>query len=89
MKMFNWLFTMFRGRIRSRRRCCGRSRFIPCFVVGGVTGVMLSVAPADFQFHNSYFLIAHFHQVLIGGVVFGYFAGIVLLVAEDVRLQAE
>ncbi|MNI22255.1 Quinol oxidase subunit 1 [compost metagenome] len=50
--------------------------FIPCFVTGGMTGVLLSVAPADFQFHNSYFLIAHFHHVLIGGVVFGYFAGL-------------
>jgi cytochrome aa3-600 menaquinol oxidase subunit 1 len=50
--------------------------FIPCFVVGGMTGVLLSVAPADFQFHNSYFLIAHFHQVLIGGVVFGFFSGL-------------
>jgi cytochrome aa3-600 menaquinol oxidase subunit I len=50
--------------------------FFPCFVVGGMTGVLLSVAPADFQFHNSYFLIAHFHQVLIGGVAFGFFAGL-------------
>jgi cytochrome aa3-600 menaquinol oxidase subunit 1 len=50
--------------------------FIPCFTVGGMTGVLLSVAPADFQYHNSYFLIAHFHQTLIGGVVFGYFAGL-------------
>jgi cytochrome aa3-600 menaquinol oxidase subunit 1 len=67
---------MFRGRIRFTTPMLWTIAFIPCFVVGGMTGVMLSVAPADFQFHNSYFLIAHFHQVLIGGVAFGYFAGL-------------
>ncbi|NEW06583.1 cytochrome ubiquinol oxidase subunit I [Paenibacillus sp. SYP-B3998] len=76
VKVFNWLFTMFRGRIRFTTPMMWTIAFIPCFVVGGMTGVLLSVAPADFQFHNSYFLIAHFHQVLIGGVVFGYFAGL-------------
>jgi len=76
VKIFNWLFTMFRGRIRFTTPMLWTIAFIPCFVVGGMTGVMLSVAPADFQFHNSYFLIAHFHQVLIGGVAFGYFAGL-------------
>lgn len=76
VKVFNWLFTMFRGRITFSQPMLWTIAFIPCFVVGGMTGVMLSVAPADFQFHNSYFLIAHFHQVLIGGVVFGYFAGL-------------
>lgn len=75
VKIFNWLFTMYRGRIRFELPMMWTIAFIPCFVVGGMTGVMLAVAPADFQFHNSYFLIAHFHQVLIGGVVFGYFAG--------------
>ncbi|MDO7907882.1 cbb3-type cytochrome c oxidase subunit I [Paenibacillus sp. JX-17] len=75
VKVFNWLFTMFRGRIRFTQPMMWTVAFIPCFVLGGMTGVMLAVAPADFQFHNSYFLIAHFHQVLIGGVVFGYFAG--------------
>jgi len=74
VKVFNWLFTMYRGRITFEVPMLWAIAFIPCFVVGGMTGVMLSVAPADFQFHNSYFLIAHFHQVLIGGVVFGYFA---------------
>jgi cytochrome aa3-600 menaquinol oxidase subunit 1 len=75
-KVFNWLFTMFRGRIRMEQPMLWTLAFIPCFVVGGATGVMLAVAPADYQYHNSYFLIAHFHQVLIGGVVFGYLAGI-------------
>lgn len=75
VKIFNWLFTMYRGRIRFELPMMWTIAFIPCFVVGGMTGVLLAVAPADFQFHNSYFLIAHFHQVLIGGVVFGYFAG--------------
>ncbi|MDF2721910.1 MAG: cytochrome ubiquinol oxidase subunit, partial [Paenibacillus sp.] len=76
VKVFNWLFTMFRGRITFKTPMMWTVAFIPCFVTGGMTGVMLSVAPADFQFHNSYFLIAHFHHVLIGGVVFGYFAGL-------------
>ncbi|CAM4328684.1 cbb3-type cytochrome c oxidase subunit I [Paenibacillus alkaliterrae] len=76
VKVFNWLFTMYRGRITFPTPMMWTVAFIPCFVVGGMTGVLLSVAPADFQFHNSYFLIAHFHQVLIGGVVFGYFAGL-------------
>ncbi|GIP18826.1 quinol oxidase subunit 1 [Paenibacillus montaniterrae] len=76
VKVFNWLFTMYRGKLSFPTPMLWAVAFIPCFVVGGMTGVMLSVAPADFQFHNSYFLIAHFHQVLIGGVVFGYFAGL-------------
>lgn len=76
VKVFNWLFTMFRGKLSFPTPMLWTIAFIPCFVVGGMTGVLLSVAPADFQFHNSYFLIAHFHQVLIGGVVFGYFAGL-------------
>ncbi|SFB46760.1 cytochrome aa3-600 menaquinol oxidase subunit 1 [Cohnella sp. OV330] len=76
VKIFNWLFTMYKGKITFELPMLWTMAFIPCFIVGGMTGVMLSVAPADFQFHNSYFLIAHFHQVLIGGVVFGYFAGL-------------
>ncbi|WP_028561107.1 cbb3-type cytochrome c oxidase subunit I [Paenibacillus pinihumi] len=76
VKIFNWLFTMYKGKITFETPMLWAISFIPCFVIGGMTGVMLSVAPADFQFHNSYFLIAHFHQVLIGGVVFGFFAGL-------------
>lgn len=78
VKVFNWIFTMFKGKVSFETPMLWTVLgFIPCFVVGGMTGVMLSVAPADFQFHNSYFLIAHFHQTLIGGVVFGYIAGLV------------
>ena len=72
VKVFNWLFTMFRGRIQMTQPMLWTLAFVPCFLVGGATGVMLAVAPADYQYHNSYFLIAHFHQVLIGGVVFGF-----------------
>lgn len=76
VKVFNWLFTMYRGRIVLTQPMLWLLGFIPCFVVGGATGVMLAVAPADYQYHNSYFLIAHFHQTLIGGVVFPYLAGL-------------
>lgn len=76
VKVFNWIFTMYRGRIRLEQPMLWALAFIPTFVIGGATGVMLAVAPADYQYHNSYFLIAHFHQVLIGGVVFGMFAGL-------------
>ncbi|MCL6637574.1 MAG: cbb3-type cytochrome c oxidase subunit I, partial [Alicyclobacillus sp.] len=75
VKVFNWLFTMFRGRIRMELPMLWTIAFVPCFAIGGATGVMLAAAPADYQYHNSYFLIAHFHQVLIGGVVFGMLAG--------------
>jgi cytochrome aa3-600 menaquinol oxidase subunit 1 len=75
VKIFNWLFTMYRGRIRLTQPMLWTFAFIPCFAIGGATGVMLAAAPADYQYHNSYFLIAHFHQTLIGGVVFGYIAG--------------
>ncbi|MDQ6598317.1 cytochrome ubiquinol oxidase subunit I [Bacillus salipaludis] len=76
VKIFNWLFTMYRGRVRLSQPMLWFYAFVPCFLVGGATGVMLAAAPADYQYHNSYFLIAHFHQVLIGGVVFGYLAGL-------------
>jgi cytochrome aa3-600 menaquinol oxidase subunit I len=76
VKIFNWLFTMFRGRVRITQPMLWFIAFVPIFLVGGATGVMLAAAPADYQYHNSYFLIAHFHQVLIGGVVFGYLAGL-------------
>ncbi|MFF2877678.1 cbb3-type cytochrome c oxidase subunit I [Gottfriedia sp. NPDC057991] len=76
VKIFNWLLTMSRGRITLTQPMLWFYAFIPTFLVGGATGVMLAAAPADYQYHNSYFLIAHFHQVLIGGVVFGYLAGI-------------
>ena len=75
-KMFNWLFTMYRGRIRFDLPMLWTMGFMFTFVIGGMTGVLLAVPPADFVLHNSLFLIAHFHNVIIGGVVFGVFAGI-------------
>jgi len=76
VKVFNWLFTMFRGRITFASPMLWLVGFIFTFTIGGMTGVLLSVPAADFQLHNSLFLIAHFHNTIIGGVVFGYFAGI-------------
>lgn len=75
-KIFNWLFTMYRGRIRFELPMMWTVAFMLTFVIGGMTGVLLAVPPADFVLHNSLFLIAHFHNVIIGGVVFGLFAGI-------------
>lgn len=75
-KMFNWLFTMYRGRIRYDVPMYWTIGFMVTFVIGGMTGVMLAIPPADFVLHNSLFLIAHFHNVIIGGVVFGLLAGI-------------
>ncbi|GAA3326370.1 hypothetical protein GCM10020331_061990 [Ectobacillus funiculus] len=82
VKVFNWLFTMFRGRIQMTQPMLWTLAFVPCFLVGGATGVMLAVAPADYQYHNSYFLIAHFHQVLIGGCSVWLFSWDILLVAK-------
>jgi cytochrome o ubiquinol oxidase subunit 1 len=73
-KIFNWLFTMYRGRIRFEVPMLWTMGFMVTFVVGGMTGVLLAVPPADFVLHNSLFLVAHFHNVIIGGVVFGAFA---------------
>ena len=75
-KMFNWLFTMYHGRIKYDVPMLWTVGFMITFVIGGMTGVLLAVPPADFVLHNSLFLIAHFHNVIIGGVVFGVFAGI-------------
>lgn len=76
VKIFNWLFTMYRGRIRFDVPMLWALGFLFTFTIGGMTGVMLSVAPADFLLHNSLFVVAHFHNVIIGGVVFGAFAGV-------------
>jgi cytochrome o ubiquinol oxidase subunit 1 len=75
-KIFNWLFTMYHGKIRYELPMMWTVAFMVTFSVGGMTGVMLAVPPADFVLHNSLFLIAHFHNVIIGGVLFGLFAGI-------------
>jgi len=74
-KVFNWLFTMYRGRIRFELPMMWTVAFMLTFVIGGMTGVMLAIPAADFVLHNSLFLIAHFHNTIIGGVVFGMFAG--------------
>src|SRR5690606_20553717 len=75
IKVFNWLFTMWGGEIRFNTAMLWALGFIPTFVLGGMTGVMLALPPADFQYHDSYFVVAHFHYVLVGGTVFGLFAG--------------
>jgi cytochrome o ubiquinol oxidase subunit I len=75
-KIFNWLFTMYRGRIRFELPMMWTIAFMLTFVIGGMTGVLLAVPPADFVLHNSLFLVAHFHNVIIGAVLFGLFAGI-------------
>ncbi|MDR6535641.1 cytochrome o ubiquinol oxidase subunit I [Variovorax soli] len=75
-KIFNWLFTMYHGRIQYEVPMLWTIGFMVTFVIGGMTGVLLAVPPADFVLHNSLFLIAHFHNVIIGGVVFGVFAAI-------------
>ena len=77
VKVFNWLFTMYRGRISFKSPMVWFMGFVFTFTIGGMTGVMLAVPALDFQFHNSLFLVAHFHNMVIGGVVFGYFAGLV------------
>ena len=76
VKIFNWLFTMYRGRIRFDSPMIWFMCFVATFTIGGVTGVMLAVPAIDFQVHNSMFLVAHFHNTIIGGVVFGFLAGI-------------
>jgi cytochrome o ubiquinol oxidase subunit I len=75
VKIFNWLFTMFRGRIVYRTPMLFAVGFMVTFVIGGLTGVLLAVPPVDFVLHNSAFLVAHFHNVIIGGVLFGMLAG--------------
>jgi cytochrome aa3-600 menaquinol oxidase subunit I len=75
IKMFNWMFTMRKGRIRFTTAMLWALAFIPCFLIGGITGVMLAMGAADYQYHNSLFLVAHFHYTLIPGVVFAIFAG--------------
>ena len=75
VKIYNWLFTMFAGRIRFATPMLWSIGFMITFIIGGLTGVLVAVPPADFLLHNSLFLVAHFHNVIIGGVLFGAFAG--------------
>lgn len=75
VKIFNWLFTLRKGRIEFTTPMLYSLAFIPIFTIGGVTGVMLAMASADYQYHNTMFLVAHFHYVLIPGTVFAVIAG--------------
>ena len=86
VKVYNWLFTMYGGRIVFATPMLWSIGFMVTFVIGGLTGVLLAVPPADFVLHNSLFLVAHFHNVIIGGVVFGDVRRLHLLVPEGVRL---
>jgi cytochrome o ubiquinol oxidase subunit 1 len=76
VKIFNWLFTMYRGRILFASPMLWFLGFVVIFTIGGVAGVLMAEPAIDFQVHNSLFLVAHFHMMIVGGVVFGYFAGI-------------
>lgn len=76
VKVFNWLFTMYRGQVRFTNPMVWFVGFVVNFTIGGMSGVLLSVPPADFQLHNSLFLVAHFHSMAISGVLFAFFAGI-------------
>ncbi len=75
VKVFNWLFTMYGGRIHFRAPMLWFLGFVVTFTIGGVAGVLMAVPAIDFQVHNSLFLVAHFHTMIIGGVLYGYFAG--------------
>ncbi|WP_024518572.1 cytochrome o ubiquinol oxidase subunit I [Bradyrhizobium sp. Tv2a-2] len=75
VKIYNWLFTMYGGRVRFATPMMWSIGFMVTFIIGGLTGVLVAVPPADFLLHNSLFLVAHFHNVIIGGVLFGAFAG--------------
>lgn len=76
VKVFNWIFTMYRGRVKFATPMLWFMGFVVTFTIGGLTGVLMSVPAIDFQVHNSLFLVAHFHNMIIGGVVFGVFAGL-------------
>jgi cytochrome o ubiquinol oxidase subunit 1 len=75
VKVFSWLFTIYRGRLRFTTPVLWTLGFMVTFVIGGMTGVLMAVPANDFVLHNSLFLVAHFHNVLIGGALFGFFAG--------------
>lgn len=75
VKVFNWLFTMYRGRIELTTPMLWFLGFVVTFTIGGVAGVLMAIPAINFQVHNSLFLVAHFHTMIIGGVLFGYFAG--------------
>jgi len=76
IKIFNWLATMWGGKIRFATPMLFATAFVFQFLIAGLTGIMLSVAPFDWQLHNSYFVIAHFHYVLVGAILFAIFSGL-------------
>ncbi|MGE7270029.1 cytochrome c oxidase subunit I [Brevibacillus panacihumi] len=76
IKIFNWLLTMWGGQIRFTTANLFAVGFIPTFTIGGMTGIMLAIPPADYQYHDTYFVVAHFHYVIVGGMVFGLFSGL-------------
>ena len=76
VKIFNWLFTLWKGKITFSTPMLYSVLFLPIFTIGGVTGVMLGMSAADYQYHNTMFLVAHFHMVIIPGVVFAMLAGL-------------
>ena len=76
IKYFNWLATMYGGRIRFDSPMLFASGFLSLFLIGGLTGIMLAAAPFNYQLSDSYFVVGHFHWVLIGGTIFGAFAGL-------------
>lgn len=87
-KVFNWLFTMYRGRVEFSLPMLWTIGFMIIFVIGGMTGVLMAIPAVSFVLHNSLFLVAHFHNTIIGGVVFGCIAGMVYWFPKP-RLQAE
>ncbi|AXF55506.1 cytochrome c oxidase subunit I [Salicibibacter kimchii] len=76
IKVFNWLFTMWGGKLRFTTAMHFAASFVPTFVLGGVTGVMLAMAPVDHLYHDTYFVVAHFHYIIVGGIVLGLLAGL-------------
>ncbi|WP_090928721.1 cytochrome c oxidase subunit I [Salibacterium qingdaonense] len=76
IKIFNWLFTMWGGKITFSTAMLCASSFVPTFVLGGITGVMVAMAPVDHLYHDTYFVVAHFHYIFIGGIILGLFAGL-------------
>ncbi len=88
IKFFNWIGTMWGGQLSFQTPMLFSIGFLFAFLMGGVTGVLLASPPVDFMTHDTYFVVAHFHQVLIGTTVFAGFAGLLLLVSEDVRADA-
>jgi cytochrome c oxidase subunit 1 len=76
VKVFNWLSTMFKGSISFETPMLFSIAFVALFTIGGLSGLMLAIAPADFQYHDTYFVVAHFHYVLVPGAIFGIIAGV-------------